>query len=134
MCKCTCQSLLWWICGGAVIACFWWIFGWLCCCCPCGDDLRKIGSVAWNPYTKNVDVGICGEDGGCDGICDCGYNLIWMITFGWLFFLFGCLLAILTLPLMLCGLRFSEKHWTLAKLGLMPMGANVSKKLDQSEQ
>ena len=138
------------------MALFWWIFGWLCCCCPCGDDLRAIGSVAWNPYNKKgsgcihvlydtckrrntfaicfpsavylVDVGLCGEDGGCDGLCDCGTNLLWMITFGWLFFLAYCLLAILTLPLCICGLDFAEQHWKLARLSLMPSGADIHKR------
>jgi len=110
------------------MAMFWWIFGWLCCCCPCGDDLRAIGSVAWDPYRKKVNVGICGEDGGCDGICDCGVNLLWMVTFGWVFFLLYCILALLTLPLLLCGLDFSAQHWTLARLSLLPSGADIHKR------
>ena len=44
MCDCSCKSVLWWLLGGAIMALFWWILGWLCCCCPCGDELRKIGS------------------------------------------------------------------------------------------
>ena len=91
--------------------------------------------VAWNPYVRTVNVGICGEDGGCDGICDCGYNLIWMITLGWIFFLCSSLLAIITLPLLCCGLDFSAQHWKLARLGLMPMGADIHKadKIPQAE-
>eukprot|EP01084_Bolivina_argentea_P286543 491564_1 len=127
MCQCSFQSLMWWIFGGAIMAIFWWIFGWLCCCCPCGDNLRAIGSVAWNPYAKQVDVGVCGEDGGCDGICDCGVNLIWMITLGWIFFLFYCILAILTLPFLCCGWDFSAQHWKLARLSLFPSGADIHK-------
>eukprot|EP01083_Nonionella_stella_P253147 871371_1 len=127
-CGCTCRSFLWWITGGAVMAVFWWVFGWLCCCCPCGNDLRAIGNVAWNPFNKHVDVGLCGEDGGCDGICDCGCNIIWMILVGWFFFLCHCLCAIILLPFECCGLGFSGAHWKLARLGLMPNGAEVRKK------
>ena len=118
------------------MAFFWWILGWLCCCCPCGSDIRAIGSVAWNPYAKSVDVGICGEDGGCDGICDCGYNLIWMITLGWMLFFSYCLLSILTLPLLICGLDFAKQHWKLARLSLMPIGADIhnKKKVKQKEK
>lgn len=50
-----------------------------------------------------------------------------MITLGWIFFLFYCLLALLTLPLLICGLDFAEQHWKLARLSLMPMGADISK-------
>eukprot|EP00483_Globobulimina_turgida_P010199 UN10218 len=109
------------------MALFWWILGWLCCCCPCGDDLRAIGGVAWNPYDKKVNVGVCGEGGNCDGICNCGCNLIWMILLGWLFFLLYCVLALLTLPFMCCGLDFAVQHWKLARLSLFPNGADIHK-------
>ena len=51
-----------------------------------------------------------------------------MITLGWIFFLFYTLLALLTLPLMCCSLDFSVQHWKLARLSLMPMGADIHKK------
>eukprot|EP01084_Bolivina_argentea_P148303 259312_1 len=127
MCNCTCKSFLWWILGGAIMAVFWWCLGWLCCCCPCGSELRAIGNVAWNPWAKSVNVGLCGEDGGCDGICDCGCNLIWMLTLGWVFFLIHCVLALLSLPLECCGMGFCSAHWKLARLGLMPIGADIHK-------
>ena len=59
--------------------------------------------------TKNVNVSICGEDGGCDGCCQCGYNLLWMLTIGWIFFLIYSLLALLTLPFLFCGWDFSNR-------------------------
>jgi len=50
-----------------------------------------------------------------------------MITIGWILFGLYCLLALLTLPLLICGLDFSAQHWKLARLGLMPMGADIHK-------
>lgn len=113
-------NLLWFLLGGAAGGISWGLAGCLWCISivgiPVGLQCFKIAALSFFPFGKEVEYG-----GGAGSFV---LNLIWMIVSGLplavehLFF--GILLCITVI-----GIPFGVQHFKLAKLALMPFGAEV---------
>jgi len=114
-------NLIWIILGGLLSAIGWTIVGAILCISvigiPFGLQCFKIAGLTLVPFGRNVEVGKFGASGFLG-------NLIWIILFGWelcighLFF--GAILCISVI-----GIPFGLQHFKLAKLALLPFGAEI---------
>ena len=114
-------NLIWIILGGLLSAIGWTIAGAILCISvigiPFGLQCFKIAGLTLVPFGRNVEVGKFGASGFLG-------NLIWIILFGWelcighLFF--GAILCISVI-----GIPFGLQHFKLAKLALLPFGAEI---------
>jgi uncharacterized membrane protein YccF (DUF307 family) len=114
-------NVLWLIFGGLVNAIIWLVAGLLCCITilgiPFGVQCLKIsGFVLW-PFGRDVTPGGCGVMGAIG-------NVIWIlicgITLCVLHLVFGVLLCVTVV-----GIPFGIQHFKLAKLSLIPFGADI---------
>lgn len=113
-------NLLWFIFGGAVGGLGWLLAGCLWCITivgiPVGVQCFKFASLSFFPFGKEVVYG--------GGTVSLFLNIIWLIVSGIplaLHHLFwGCLLCITMI-----GIPFGLQQFKLAKLALMPFGAEV---------
>lgn len=113
-------NLLWFIFGGLVSGLSWCLAGCLWCITivgiPVGLQCFKIAGLSFFPFGKEVTYG-----GGAGSFI---LNILWMIFS-------GILLALehLGLGIFLCvtiiGIPFGLQQFKLAKLALMPFGAEV---------
>lgn len=114
-------NIIWFVFGGIVTAVAWFAAGLVLCVTivgiPFGIQCMKISALVLWPFGKEVDVGNFGAGGFI-------FNIIWLILFGWEF-----AIAHLVLGLIFCitilGIPFGLQHFKLAKLGLIPFGANI---------
>lgn len=114
-------NLLWIIFGGLVASILWLVGGLLACLTivgiPFGIQCFKIGGLVLTPFGRDVEVGRFGV-GGLVG------NILWIVFLGWEL----CLLH-LTAGLVFCitiiGIPFGMQHFKLAKLALLPFGAEI---------
>ena len=114
-------NVLWLIFGGLVNAIIWLVAGLLCCITiigiPFGVQCLKIsGFVLW-PFGRDVTPGGFGVMGAIG-------NVIWIlicgITLCVLHLVFGVLLCVTVV-----GIPFGIQHFKLAKLSLIPFGADI---------
>jgi uncharacterized membrane protein YccF (DUF307 family) len=115
-------NLLWFILGGFLSGLSWTVCGLLWCVTivgiPVGVQCFKFAKLSCCPFGKHVRWS--------DGAVSLIVNILWII-------LSGVPLAIehLTMGLILCvtivGIPFGKQHFKLAKLALMPFGAEVVK-------
>lgn len=113
-------NLLWFIFGGLVSGLSWCLAGCLWCITivgiPVGLQCFKIAGLSFFPFGKEVTYG-----GGAGSFI---LNILWMIFSGILLALehlgFGILLCVTII-----GIPFGLQHFKLAKLALMPFGAEV---------
>ena len=114
-------NVLWLIFGGIVAAIMWAIIGLLLCATiigiPFGLQCLKIaGFVLW-PFGRDVTLGGFGVMGALG-------NIIWILVCG-----IELGLAHLVSGLLLCitivGIPFGLQHFKLAKLALIPFGAQI---------
>ena len=117
-------NLLWLILGGLVAAMIWMIVGLLLCVTivgiPFGVQCIKIaGFVLW-PFGRDITLGGFGVMGTLG-------NIIWILICGIALcithLLFGLLLCITII-----GIPFGLQHFKLAKLALIPFGAQIYRK------
>ena len=114
------DNILWFICGGLVSGLSWGRGGCLCCGTiigiPVGMQCFKFASLSFFPFGKEVQYG-----GGAGSLI---LNIIWLILSG-----IPLALEHLAFGLVLCvtiiGIPFGMQHFKLAKLALMPFGAEV---------
>ena len=114
-------NILWLVFGGLVNAVIWLIIGLVLCVTiigiPFGVQCMKIaGFVLW-PFGRDVTpggFGIMGALGNVIWILICG------ITLCVLHLVFGLLLCITVV-----GIPFGVQHFKLAKLALIPFGADI---------
>lgn len=114
-------NLIWLIFGGIVASIMWFVAGVILCVTivgiPFGIQCMKIAALVFWPFGKEVDIGNFGAGGLI-------FNIIWLILFGWEF-----AIAHLVIGLIFCitiiGIPFGLQHFKLAKLGLIPFGANI---------
>ncbi len=114
-------NFLWFVFGGAISGLSWCLAGLLWCITivgiPIGVQCFKFAGLSFFPFGKEVNYG-----GGSGSLI---LNIIWMIVT-------GVPLAIehLLLGLLLCvtivGIPFGLQQFKLAKLALMPFGAEIS--------
>lgn len=113
-------NLLWLIFGGIVGAVAWFIVGFLYCITiigiPIGLQCFKFAGLTLWPMGRDVEFGT--------GTVSLLVNIIWLV-FGGLelalgFFIFGVIMF-----LTIIGIPFGRQHFKLAKLALMPFGAQI---------
>lgn len=114
-------NFLWFVFGGAISGLSWCLAGLLWCITivgiPIGVQCFKFAGLSFFPFGKEVNYG-----GGSGSLI---LNIIWMIVT-------GVPLAIehLLWGLLLCvtivGIPFGLQQFKLAKLALMPFGAEIS--------
>ena len=113
-------NLLWFLFGGALSGLSWCLAGCLWCITiigiPVGVQCFKLASLSFFPFGKQVRYG--------GGAASFLLNIVWLLFSG-LFLalepvLFGVLLCITVI-----GIPFGLQQFKLAKLALMPFGAEV---------
>ena len=113
-------NVLWFICGGFLSGLSWCLAGCLWCITivgiPVGLQCFKIASLSFFPFGKEVVYG-----GGAGSFL---LNLIWLIVSGLVLALEHTLWGVL-LCVTVIGIRFGLQQFKLAKLALMPFGAEV---------
>lgn len=113
-------NILWFIFGGAVSGISWCLAGCLWCITivgiPVGVQCFKFASLSFFPFGKDVVYG--------GGTVSFVVNVVWLIVSGWVLALehlvFGVLLCVTVI-----GIPFGLQHFKLAKLALMPFGAEI---------
>lgn len=113
-------NVIWFICGGFISGLSWLFFGCLWCITiigiPVGLQCFKFAEISFFPFGKEVNYG-----GGAGSFL---LNIIWIIVTGLPLaiesFVFGLLLCITII-----GIPFGLQHFKIAKLALMPFGANI---------
>lgn len=113
-------NLLWFLCGGFISGLTWGLFGCLWCLTivgiPVGIQCFKFASLSFFPFGKEVRYG-----GGAGSLL---LNIVWLIVSGIPLAVesavLGCLLCVTVI-----GIPFGIQHFKLAKLALMPFGAEI---------
>ena len=113
-------NVLWLICGGLLSGLSWFLAGCLWCITiigmPIGIQCFKFASLSLCPFGKEVRYG-----GGAGSLL---LNVIWMIVTGIPLALESLLIGFL-LCVTVVGIPFGMQHFKIAKLALMPFGAEV---------
>ncbi|MCB5714789.1 YccF domain-containing protein [Lactonifactor longoviformis] len=113
-------NLLWFICGGFLSGLSWLFLGCLWCITiigiPIGKQCFKFAELSFFPFGKEVSYG-----GGAGSLL---LNIIWLIVTG-----VPMALESLVLGAVLCvtivGIPFGIQHFKIAKLALLPFGAEI---------
>jgi uncharacterized membrane protein YccF (DUF307 family) len=113
-------NLLWFLFGGALSGLSWGLAGCLWCLSivgiPVGIQCFKFAGLSCFPFGKEVYYG--------GGVGSLLLNLIWLIVSG-----IPLAIESVTIGVILCltivGIPFGLQHFKLAKLALMPFGAEV---------
>ncbi len=116
-------NLIWFIFGGAILALSWFFVGLLWCITilgiPVGIQCFKIAGLTFFPFGKDVHYG--------NGAGSFLLNILW-IVFGGLELALGHLLNGVIFCITIIGIPFGLQHFKLAKLSLMPFGAEITSK------
>ncbi len=115
-------NVLWFVFGGFFSGLSWVFSGVIWCITiigiPYGRQCFKFASLAFWPFGKEVEYG--------GGVASALANVIWLIFFGIEMaianFLIGCLWCIT-----IVGIPFGKQFFKIAKLSLMPFGAEIVK-------
>ena len=113
-------NVIWFVCGGLISGLSWCLAGCLWCITiigmPVGLQCFKLASLSFFPFGKEVTYG-----GGAGSFI---LNMIWLLVSGLalaLEHLFCGLLVCVTV----IGIPFGLQQFKLAKLALMPFGAEI---------
>lgn len=113
-------NILWFLCGGFLSGLGWLLAGCLWCITivgiPIGTQCFKFASVSFFPFGKEVVYG-----GGAGSFL---LNLIWMLVTGLPMAIGSAAIGAL-LCITIIGIPFGLQHFKIAKLALMPFGAQV---------
>ena len=113
-------NVLWLIFGGLFSALGWWLTGFLWCITivgiPVGLQCFKLASISLNPFGKEVV-----NDGGTVSLL---LNILWLV-FGGLELAIGNALTGFILCITIIGIPFGKQFFKIAKVSLMPFGAQV---------
>jgi len=114
-------NLIWLVFGGFLAAIAWAFAGILLCITvvgiPFGVQCFKIAGLSLTPFGRDVEIG----DFGAGGLLG---NVIWILVLGWELFLCH-VTAALILGITIVGIPFAKQHIKLAKLALVPFGAQI---------
>lgn len=114
-------NIIWIVFGGLLASIGWLLSGLLLCATvvgiPFGIQCFKIASLTLAPFGKKVDIG---NFGGVGLLA----NVLWIVIFGWELFLGHIALACI-FAISIIGLPFAKQHVKLAKLALVPFGADI---------
>jgi uncharacterized membrane protein YccF (DUF307 family) len=115
-------NILWLILAGIWIALGYAVAGVLLCITiigiPFGIQLFKLAAFAIWPFGKTV---IRSPEGGC---LEVGFNVVWLILFGWAMFL-GHIVAGVLLCITIIGIPFGIQAFKLSVLALWPFGRSI---------
>ena len=114
-------NVLWFVLGGVVLALLWAIAGLLLCVTiigiPFGLQCMKIAALVIWPFGREVTPGGFGFAGAIG-------NVIWILVCGIelciIHLVFGLLFCV-----SIVGIPFGLQHFKLAKLALIPFGAQI---------
>lgn len=113
-------NLLWFICGGLLSGLSWIVAGCLWCISiigiPIGLQCFKFAGLAFFPFGKEVVYG--------GGTISFLANIIWLIVSG-IPMAVGNALVGLICCITIIGIPFGKQFFKIAKLSLMPFGAEV---------
>lgn len=113
-------NLLWLLLGGFISGCLWIFEGFICCVTlvgiPFGLQCFKFAFLAFTPFGREIRYG--------GGTVSFLANLIWIVIGGIpmaaVNAVFGCILCVTII-----GIPFGIQFFKLARLSLMPFGADV---------
>ena len=109
-------NLIWFICGGAISGLSWCLAGCTIIGIPVGMQCFKFASLSFFPFGKDVVYG-----GGAGSFL---LNIIWLLVSGLPLALEHLIIGIL-LCITIIGIPFGLQQFKLAKLALMPFGADI---------
>ncbi|MCL2806829.1 MAG: YccF domain-containing protein [Coriobacteriia bacterium] len=118
----TLGNILWFIFGGLPMGLSWIIVGALWCITiigiPVGKQCFKMAGLAFFPFKKEVEYG-----GGAPSLI---LNILWVI-FGGAILALEALIVGCVFCITIVGIPFGMQCFKLAKLALMPFGAEVQR-------
>ncbi len=113
-------NVLWFVFGGAISGLSWCLAGCLWCITivgiPVGVQCFKIAGLTFFPFGKEVEYG--------GGVGSLLLNIIWLIVSGFVLAVEHLFWGIV-LCITIVGIPFGLQQFKLAKLALMPFGAEV---------
>ncbi|MCL2379213.1 MAG: YccF domain-containing protein [Coriobacteriia bacterium] len=116
----TLGNIIWFIFGGLPMGLSWLFIGALWCITiigiPIGKQCFKLASIAFFPFKKEVELG-----GGAPSLL---LNILWIVFGGFMLAIEAFLLGIL-FCITIIGIPFGKQCFKLAKLSLMPFGAEI---------
>lgn len=118
----TIGNIVWVLFGGIIMSIMWAISGIILCVSiigiPFGIQCFKIAGLVLWPFGKEIELGNFGVGGLL-------FNILWLIFFGWEFavthFVIGLIFCVTII-----GIPFGLQHFKLAKLSLLPFGAEIN--------
>ena len=114
-------NLIWLFFGGFISSILWMIAGLALCLTiigiPFGLQALKIAALTLTPFDREVEIGSFGTAGALA-------NLLWILFFGWELMIFHVVSALL-LTITIVGIPFAKQHIKLARLSLIPFGAEI---------
>ena len=118
----TIGNIVWVLFGGIIMSIMWAISGIILCVSiigiPFGIQCFKIAGLVLWPFGKEIELGNFGVGGLL-------FNILWLIFFGWEFavthFFIGLIFCVTII-----GIPFGLQHFKLAKLSLLPFGAEIN--------
>ncbi len=114
-------NILWIIFGGLISALGWIIAGCLWCITvvgiPMGLQCFKLSSISFNPFGNEIKY----KENGAGSFL---LNMVWLIISGWELALCNFLIG-LVLCITIIGIPWGKQYFKIAKVALMPFGAEV---------
>ena len=116
----TLGNILWFIFGGFIGGLVWILVGLLWCITiigiPVGKQCFKFASLSFWPFGKDIVYS--------DNMFSIIINVIWILLFGWEmalgYLIVGCIWCVTII-----GIPFGLQFFKLAKLAIMPLGADI---------
>jgi len=113
-------NVIWFVFGGFIAGISWFLAGVLCCITiigiPLGLQCFKFAGMSCFPFGKDIVF-----NGGAFSLLA---NVIWIVVLGWVLAMehaiFGLIFCVTII-----GIPFGLQHFKLAKLALVPFGANI---------
>ena len=116
----TIGNVLWFLFGGLLSGLSWWIAGLLWCVTivgiPIGKQCFKFAKLSFSPFGKEIRFK--------GGMVSALINVIWVIFSGLPMALENALFGLLWC-ITIVGIPFGKQFFKLAKLSLMPFGAEI---------
>lgn len=114
-------NIIWLLFGGIVAAVLWFVAGFILCLTvigiPFGLQCFKIAVFVLWPLGREITLGNFGAGGLL-------LNVIWLFFFGWEFAITHLAIGVFFCVTVI-GIPFGLQHFKLAKLGLIPFGADI---------
>ncbi len=123
-------NIIWFIFGGIILGVSWIIAGIFWCITiigiPFGIQCFKLAKLAFFPFGKEIVY-----DG--KGAGSFVGNLFWLLLSGWILALEAAIIGIL-FCITIIGIPFGKQCFKMAKLALLPFGAQVVKSVNKTPQ